>query len=390
MTGEKEDSMRRLVVLCAILVTSLAAAPTAHAQLGTTDLSTLTPTQLANALVGSGVTVSNVTYTGANVAGGLFTGGTGIIGFGDGVVLGSGNIANVTGPNVDDGITTVNGTAGDASLDALVAPFTTNDASVLEFDFVPDADKVFFEYVFASDEYNEYVNSSFDDVFGFFVNGTNCAVVGTDRVSINTINNGNPFGSDPKSHPELYRNNDLQDGGGSINTEMDGLTVVLTCEASVVPNATNHMKLAIADTSDFVLDSNVFIKEGSLSTTPPSGSTCGEVRGDGYLDSNPDFRYVFYNVKYEEGAAKPSGEISFTDLKNKQSKVKFVSTSIDTLVIADGQATLTGSGMANGSPVTFKVVVMDGSPDTFSVELSNGYSASGNVTRGRGIHIKPC
>ena len=383
--------MRRLVVLCAILVTSLAAAPSAHAQLGTTDLTTLTPTQLADALVGSGVTVSNVTYTGANVAGGLFTGGTGIVGFGDGVVLGSGNIANVVGPNVDDGITT------DQRHGRRCEPrrpgrlrFTTNDASVLEFDFVPDADKVFFEYVFASDEYNEFVNSSFDDVFGFFVNGTNCALVGSDRVSINTINNGNPFGSDPKSHPELYRNNDLEDGGGSINTEMDGLTVVLTCEATVVPNATNHMKLAIADTSDSVLDSNVFIKEGSLSTTPPGGSTCGEVRGDGYLSTNPDFRFVFYNVKYEEGAAKPSGEISFTDLKNKQSKVKFVSTSIDTLVIADGQATLTGSGTANGAPVTFEVVVKDGSPDTFSVKLSNGYTASGNVTKGRGIHIKPC
>lgn len=59
-------------------------------------------------------------------------------------------------------------------------------------------------------------------------------------------------------------------------------------------------------------------------------------------------------------------------------------------MIADGQATLTGSGMANGAPVTYKVVVKDGSPDTFSVELSNGYKASGNVTKGRGINIKLC
>jgi len=383
--------MRRFLVLAAVItIASLAAAPSALSQLTTTDLTTLTPSDLANTLVGPGVTVSNVTYTGANVAGGTFAGGTGIIGFEEGVILSSGNIANVVGPNVEDGITAANGTAGDVDLNLLVFPRTTNDAAVLEFDFQPDADKVFFQYVFSSDEYNEYVNSSFDDVFGFFVNGTNCAVVNSQRVSINTINNGNPFGSDPKSNPELYINNDLDDGGGAINTEMDGLTVVLTCEATVLPNATNHMKLAIADTTDFVLDSNVFIKEGSLSTTPPTGNTCGEVRGDGRLDTNPDFRYVFYNVRYEEGAATPTGEISFSDLRDRQNKVKFVSSSIDTLVISGNQATLTGSGTANGVPVTFTVVVTDGSPDTFSVELSNGYSAAGNVTSGRGINLKLC
>jgi hypothetical protein len=119
------------------------------------------------------------------------------------------------------------------------------------------------------------------------------------------------------------------------------------------------------------------------------GGGCGEVRGDGRLHSNPDFRYVFSNVKQEEGK-KPTGEISFTDLKNLRSKVKFVSTSIDTLGISGNTATLTGSGLVNGAPVTYTVVVTDGSPDTFSVELSNGYSASGNVIKGRGVNIKPC
>jgi hypothetical protein len=48
---------------------------------------------------------------------------------------------------------------------------------VLEFEFTADAEAVFFEYVFASDEYNEYVNSQFNDTFAFFINGTNCAVI---------------------------------------------------------------------------------------------------------------------------------------------------------------------------------------------------------------------
>jgi uncharacterized repeat protein (TIGR01451 family) len=235
----------------------------------TEDLSgALTPDDLANALVGVGVTVSDVTYTGADLAAGTFAGGTGIVGFEGGIVLSSGDVANVIGPNVADDISADNGTVGDTDLDSL-SGFTTFDASVLEFDFVPDATPIRFQYVFSSDEYNEYVNTEFNDVFAFFVNETNCATIGGDPVSINTINNGNPFGTDPRSHPELYVNNDLDDGGGSVDTEMDGLTVVLTCESAVNVGATNHMKLAIADASDGIYDSNVFLQAGSLTTADP-------------------------------------------------------------------------------------------------------------------------
>ena len=121
---------------------------------------------------------------------------------------------------------------------------------------------------------------------------------------------------------------------------------------------------------------------------PPSGNTCGEVHGDGRLSTNPNFRFVFYNVKYVADAPKPSGEVSFNDQTNK---VKFVSTSIDTLVISGNQATLTGSGTVNGAPVTFNLVVTNGSPDTYSITLSNGYSAAGDVTKpGRGVNLKTC
>jgi hypothetical protein len=138
----------------------------------------------------------------------------------------------------------------------------------LEFDFVPSGEKVFFQYIFASEEYNEFVNSQFNDVFGFFINGVNCGTVGNPLlpVSVNTINNGNPFGSGGPN-AVLYQNNDIA-SGATINTEMDGLTVVLTCTAVVIPNAANHAKLAIADTGDTSLDSNVFLKSGSVTTVP--------------------------------------------------------------------------------------------------------------------------
>ena len=260
---------KRMMVVGLLVALAIVSGGRLSAALVSQDLTVLTADDLANALVGSGVTISNVTYTGANISAGTFTGAAGIIGFDEGVVLSSGNIASIAGPNVQDFMTTDLGLPGDADLDTL-SGFPTLDATVLEFDFVPDADKVFFQYVFGSDEYNEYVNTQFNDVFAFFINGVNCAhTADALPVSINTINNGNPFGTLPSSHPELFRNNDLTDGGGAIDTEMDGLTVVLTCEAAVVPNATNHIKLAIADGSDHVLDSNVFLRAGSFSTTPP-------------------------------------------------------------------------------------------------------------------------
>ncbi|HSP54529.1 MAG TPA: choice-of-anchor L domain-containing protein [Dehalococcoidia bacterium] len=237
----------------------------------TTDLAHgPTGATLAQQLLGGGITVSNVTFSGSNVAGGKFIDACNVIGFNSGIMLSSGDISGVIGPNIDDGISTINDRPGDADLTAL-AGFPTNDAAVLEFDFVPAGGSVTFNYVFASDEYNEFVNTDFNDVFAFFVNGTNCATVSGAPVSINTINNGNPFGSAPKSNPQLYRNNDINDGG-SLDTEMDGLTTVLTCEANVLAGKKNHMKLAIADGSDSILDANVFLQAGSFVAATPTPS----------------------------------------------------------------------------------------------------------------------
>jgi uncharacterized repeat protein (TIGR01451 family) len=231
----------------------------------------VTAQQLANQLAGSGVTVSNVSFTGTNNAAGSFSGGTGVIGFESGVILGSGSVQStdtakgVEGPNEQEGVTTQNGSAGDTDLTTL-SGVTTNDASVLQFDFVPQFSTIQFSYVFSSDEYNEFANTQFNDTFAFFVNGTNCALVPgtTSPVSINTINGGRPFGTNAQ-HPELYRNNSTSDPGpATLDTEMDGLTTVLPCNALVNAGVSNHMKLAIADGTDSRLDSNVFLRADSL------------------------------------------------------------------------------------------------------------------------------
>jgi CshA-type fibril repeat protein/VCBS repeat-containing protein len=236
------------------------------------DLQEASLQNLVNTLLADGsVTVSNITYAGTPASAGTFTGGKGIIGFDSGIILSTGSAQNVVGPNLDDGKTEMNQAPGDADLNTLIAPFETFDATVLEFDFVPQNSVITFQYVFSSDEYNEFVGSDFNDVFAFFLNGVNVALLpGTNiAVSINNVNQGNPiFGASP-SNSQYYVNNDLDDGGGAINTEMDGLTVVLTVVASVNAGQTNHIKMAIADAGDDFVDSNVFIKAQSFADTHP-------------------------------------------------------------------------------------------------------------------------
>ncbi len=226
------------------------------------------PMALVQNLVGTGIQVVAVRYTGTPDSAGLFSGGTGIIGFEAGVVLSSGLAVEVVGPNDDDANTGFLGTPGDPDLDQIVAPNPTNDATVLEFDFIPAGSTVTFNYVFGSEEYNEFVNTSFNDVFAFFLNGNNVALVpGTSTpVAINTVNGGGPvFGNNP-SNPQFYRNNDLDDGGGFIDTQLDGLTVVLTATGSVQPGQVNTIKLAVADTTDSSFDSAVFLQGSSMSS----------------------------------------------------------------------------------------------------------------------------
>jgi uncharacterized repeat protein (TIGR01451 family) len=245
----------------------------------TTDLNSTTPQQLAQLLAGPGVTVSNVTFTGANVAGGSFSGGLADgLGIDSGVILSSGNVANAAGPNDSDSVTSSNGTPGDTNLDAIVGKGqTTFDAAVLEFDFVPAASTVSFRYVFASDEYNEFVGS-FNDVFAFFIDGQNVALIPgtTTPVAINTVN--------LETNSAFYRNNDPSDLGTPtpFATQFDGFTTVLTAAATLTPNASHHIKLAIADTDDLAFDSAVFLQAASfvaqnltISKTAPSSVASG-------------------------------------------------------------------------------------------------------------------
>src|SRR5262245_54776855 len=156
---------------------------------------------LAETLVGNGITFSNVHLTSplnTGISAGKFANGKAIggangLGFDSGIILSTGNIAIATSTKQGNNSSETAGVnlngPGDAQLTALLPPGSvTFDATVFELDFVPDKDKVYLQYVFASEEYNEFVFDprGFNDVFAFFVNGVNCATVGGQPVSINT------------------------------------------------------------------------------------------------------------------------------------------------------------------------------------------------------------
>jgi hypothetical protein len=271
--------MKRLIYLALILG---ALATNTRAQLRIFDLSQRTAEDMVAALVGSGVVVTNIVYTGATNASGLFCSGRAAVGFDNGIVLSSGSATNVAPPNDSASATTANDLPGDADLESLIPGFTTFDAAVLEFDFIPSGDIVQFDYVFGSEEYNEFVNSPFNDVFGFFVNGVNYALIpGTATpVSINNVNNGNApanqIAAGPCNNCEFYVDNAAAPFPRA--TQLDGLTTVLTMIAPVTPGTLNHMKIAIADAGDPILDSAVFIKAGSLSSGVASNCVTRDAR----------------------------------------------------------------------------------------------------------------
>jgi gliding motility-associated-like protein len=251
---------------------------------------TITPNPIANnlaqALVGGGVTISNPTLVCGAGGTGLFTlipPNTTNLGLSDGILLTSGSAVAAAGFAGTTSVSTGNGP--DPDLDILTIQ-TTFDKCVLEFDFVPIGDSIKFDYVFASSEYQSYTCSNFNDVFGFFLSGPgitgpfsgnskNIALIpGTNcPVGVNTINGSTASPCGSVTSPCAPPNNALFiDNIGGTTVVYNGFTQVLTAVAAVTNCQTHHLKLAISDATDQILDSGVWLKQGSLSSTSVSFS----------------------------------------------------------------------------------------------------------------------
>ncbi|WP_134145276.1 T9SS type B sorting domain-containing protein [Flavobacterium sp. 270] len=255
----------------------------ANAQLNI-DNTTLTPQQLAqNVLLGQGINISNISFNGSAVNAAVISdqigkfdnGASTNIGINKGIILSTGNTIIAKGPNDRDLATlpTSNPFEGDGDLSILTNNQSIRNVAVLEFDFVPVGNKLSFNFVFASDEYPEYVNDIYNDNFGFFLSGPgingmfsnnaqNIALIPntTLPVSINNLNNGTT-NNGPCEYCQYYVNNQ---NGATI--QYDGFTTVLKAQSNVQCGQTYHIKLIIGNVGDNNYDSAVFLEGASFSS----------------------------------------------------------------------------------------------------------------------------
>jgi hypothetical protein len=257
-------------------------APVALAQL-TVD-TTLSPQQIVeDVFLANGIFVSNITYnygdaTTPNLHFGTFNSDNANVGISSGIVMATGHVNVALGPNNQGGATIYGGnedySSTDPDLQALVPGYTSNDWSVIEFDFIATGDSLAFTYVFGSEEYLEWVGSTFNDHFGFFISGPgitgpysnggiNIATIpGTDLAV--AINNVNEF-----TNPEYYVNNgdgmEIPYMDDAYYVQFDGLTTPLVAAiGGLTIGEVYHIKLAIADAGDSILDSGVFLQGDSF------------------------------------------------------------------------------------------------------------------------------
>lgn len=273
--------LKQMIRNLSLLVALLALPFISESQIALNPNGAITPEQaVQDILIGAGISAFNVEFNGsgpnaqinqASVA--EFDAGGTAFPIGQGVMMQT------------QGAPTVN---NDADLTTLAGQAVTNGV-ILEFDFIPTGDTLSFNYIFASSEYSGYTCSQFNDVFGFFISGPgitgpftgnaeNIATVPgtTVPVAINTVNAGTNAdfsgycaSADPNWQANsIYftlDNNPIYTASAGI-ANFNGSTTVLSANASLECNEVYHIKLAVANAMDQILDSGVFLEANSFSS----------------------------------------------------------------------------------------------------------------------------
>lgn len=240
-----------------------------------------TPAQLASLITGSGVAISNVSVncvTTNNGRGyGSYNATSSNLNITEGLLLTTGRANTAIGPNNTGNAGSWSGNNANATLPTsstktLLENYsgkTVYEFCSFEFDIVPQGDSLSFDYVFASEEYNEWVGSNYNDMFGFFISGPgitgdpnaggrrNLAKIPNTNtpVSINTVNNGTS-NNGPCTNCSYYQNN-----GNGTSVQYDGFTRNLSAKTAVQPCSTYRLQLVVADCGDRQYDSGVFIEK---------------------------------------------------------------------------------------------------------------------------------
>lgn len=250
-----------------------------------------------NILIGNGVSAFNITFSGDPNQIGSFNASGSNIALPTGIVMSSGNVNTLVpsgNPSTDysgPGDAMILATAQSVSTNPNAGFITsTQDAAVLQFDFIPLGDTVKFRFVFGSEEYTTWINTQYNDAFGFYLTGpnpgggnypnTNLALVpnSTLPITISTI------------HPGL---NSQYYIGTPVGHSLNGITVPIEIVFPVQCGETYHFKFAIADCNDGILDTGVFL-EGESFSSDVVNVTVATVSGDTTVIENcTDAQFIF-------------------------------------------------------------------------------------------------
>lgn len=188
--------------------------------------------------------------------------------FSEGLVLSTGRLSNVPGPNNSLSDDDAPNWGGDSDLDNALGINNTLNATVFEFSFTPQANNINFRYIFASEEYRENnpFTCDFSDAFAFLIRPTggqyeNLALVpGTNTpVLVTTVRPEIPGECEAINEEYFGQFNDVD---APIN--FNGQTAILTAETNVIAGQTYEIKLVIADETNYRYDSAVFIEANSF------------------------------------------------------------------------------------------------------------------------------
>ncbi|WP_189342857.1 choice-of-anchor L domain-containing protein, partial [Ulvibacter litoralis] len=193
--------------------------------------------------------------------------------YASGIILSSGGVTGAPGPNLSTLSGGNPGWPGDVDLEANTTATNTNNASFLQFNFIPVIDEISFDFLLASEEYNQNFECTFSDAFAFILTDQitggvqNLAVLPgtTTPIEVTNIHPDVP-GSCPAINEQYFdKYNFLPFNPEALSaTNYNGQIVSLVAKGTVVPGNTYTIKLVIADETDTSLDSAVFLRAGSF------------------------------------------------------------------------------------------------------------------------------
>ena len=289
-----------------------------------------------NVLLGGGVSANNTSMFGDAIQIGFFNGINTNLGLDSGIVMSTGDIADLDPTSFGGGNTPMNTNTDPDLLNVansvpplINQPFFVSgifDVATIEFDFIPTSDTVSFNYVFGSNEYLTWVNSEYNDVFGFFISGP--GITGPYSSPAGFPNGSINIATVPNSTPPLPITissvNNVLNSQYYIDNQFtfpqtvscNGFTTLFNATTIVQCGETYHIRLALADGSDSSLDSWVFLEAGSFSSNGSVSVSSGIAEGDTLLyegcnaafftfdrpDASNDFT-VYFDI---QGTATPS------------------------------------------------------------------------------------